>query len=387
MRVSTTQFSNMMMTVMQRQSGDLARTFNDISSGKRIQQPSDDALATVKVQHLNKEIASLSQYISNVDQLEGVLQQEDTLLSNMVNVVQRARENVLLAGNGALDAQNLASLADEIDEQISELQSLGNYRFADGQYMFAGSNTLDEPITKNLAGEFGFAGDDKQRFVAISTSTKLASNDSGLNLFFKTGVPFANSTANITVNEVTRNNPTAMDEYSQITLTWNSGSSEWDTVATKWDGSSVNLAASSGSPISINSGAITADVTSGTLANGESFTIKTLDTFSALSRLSGALRDGSSDLQKEISSTLEIIDITIGSLGQAQTSVGGRLNTLESTHNSHTDVVLMDQVLRSELEDLDYSEAISRLNLQQTALTASQQTYVKIQGLSLFNFL
>ena len=41
----------------------------------------------------------------------------------------------------------------------------------------------------------------------------------------------------------------------------------------------------------------------------------------------------------------------------------------------------------SELQDLDFAEAVSRLNLQSVALQAAQQAYVKIQGLSLFNYL
>ena len=41
----------------------------------------------------------------------------------------------------------------------------------------------------------------------------------------------------------------------------------------------------------------------------------------------------------------------------------------------------------SDVQDLDYAEAISRLNLQLVALQAAQQTFVRVQGLSLFNFL
>jgi flagellar hook-associated protein 3 FlgL len=41
----------------------------------------------------------------------------------------------------------------------------------------------------------------------------------------------------------------------------------------------------------------------------------------------------------------------------------------------------------SELEDLDYAEAISRFKFQQVALEAAQQAYVQTNRLSLFNFL
>jgi len=42
---------------------------------------------------------------------------------------------------------------------------------------------------------------------------------------------------------------------------------------------------------------------------------------------------------------------------------------------------------RSTLEDLDYAEAVSRFERQLLALQASQQSFVKIEGLSLFNYL
>lgn len=41
----------------------------------------------------------------------------------------------------------------------------------------------------------------------------------------------------------------------------------------------------------------------------------------------------------------------------------------------------------SEVQDLDYAEAVSRLNQQLLALQASQQSFIKVQGLSLFDYL
>ena len=45
------------------------------------------------------------------------------------------------------------------------------------------------------------------------------------------------------------------------------------------------------------------------------------------------------------------------------------------------------QTARSEVEDLDYAEAISRFQQQLLALEAAQQTFSKVQSLSLFNYL
>ncbi|HCL3012249.1 TPA: flagellar biosynthesis protein FlgL, partial [Pseudomonas aeruginosa 7D9A] len=51
------------------------------------------------------------------------------------------------------------------------------------------------------------------------------------------------------------------------------------------------------------------------------------------------------------------------------------------------DVKLVNASVMSQIQDLDYAEALSRLSLQSTIMDAAQQSYVKIQGLSLFNYL
>ncbi|MGA4815634.1 hypothetical protein ACPA9J_12515 [Pseudomonas aeruginosa] len=47
---------------------------------------------------------------------------------------------------------------------------------------------------------------------------------------------------------------------------------------------------------------------------------------------------------------------------------------------------LVNASVMSQIQDLDYAEALSRLSLQSTIMDAAQQSYVKIQGLSLFNY-
>jgi flagellar hook-associated protein 3 FlgL len=45
------------------------------------------------------------------------------------------------------------------------------------------------------------------------------------------------------------------------------------------------------------------------------------------------------------------------------------------------------QTLLSATQDLDFTEAISRFNLQTVSLQAAQQAFAKVQDLSLFKFL
>jgi flagellar hook-associated protein 3 FlgL len=53
----------------------------------------------------------------------------------------------------------------------------------------------------------------------------------------------------------------------------------------------------------------------------------------------------------------------------------------------NTDMDLQYGSTLSRLQDCDYAEAISKLTQLQTGLEASQMSFMRLSGLSLFNFL
>ncbi|MNT98337.1 flagellar hook-associated protein FlgL [compost metagenome] len=65
--------------------------------------------------------------------------------------------------------------------------------------------------------------------------------------------------------------------------------------------------------------------------------------------------------------------------------IGARLNVIESTRTDNEDVGLVNKAVQADLRELDYAEALSRLSFQSIILEASQQSYVKISSLTLFN--
>jgi len=101
------------------------------------------------------------------------------------------------------------------------------------------------------------------------------------------------------------------------------------------------------------------------------------------------LYDFMTDLENDAPSatTLTRLDSALDSIMDTRVSVGARLNTIESQKDANDSFSLLLQENRSILEDLDYAEAVSRFEQQLLALQASQQTFVKVQGLSLFNYL
>ncbi len=81
------------------------------------------------------------------------------------------------------------------------------------------------------------------------------------------------------------------------------------------------------------------------------------------------------------------LDTALGEMLNTRAAIGARMNAIEEQKNANDAFDIAVSQVRSTLEDLDYSEAISRFNQQLTALQASQQSFLKIQDLNLFNFL
>lgn len=129
---------------------------------------------------------------------------------------------------------------------------------------------------------------------------------------------------------------------------------------------------------------------------GDVFTIRSSENkslFSTYLELADALETGVSN-PAETARLNNAINRALGDLDQAQAvlldaraELGSRMQAVENQYRIGEDQLLQMRSTLSEIEDLDYAEAISRFSLQQTTLQAAQQTYVQVQRLSLFNYL
>lgn len=117
------------------------------------------------------------------------------------------------------------------------------------------------------------------------------------------------------------------------------------------------------------------------------------DVFTTLQNLADVLGTGYSDsasqaqFNNSINRVLADLDQAMGNILKVSAQVGSRLNALDNQAQINDDLVFTLERARSEIEDLDYAEAVSRMNTQLVSLQAAQQAFVKIQNLSLFNYL
>ena len=81
------------------------------------------------------------------------------------------------------------------------------------------------------------------------------------------------------------------------------------------------------------------------------------------------------------------ISSTISHVSTVRASVGARLQSLESMSSAASDADLQYASRLSDLQDLDYTEAISKLSNYQMQLEAAQLSFKTTSQLSLFNIL
>lgn len=118
------------------------------------------------------------------------------------------------------------------------------------------------------------------------------------------------------------------------------------------------------------------------------------DMFTTLQNLSSALRSGNganaagrAQLSNSINRNLMNLDQAMSSVEEVRAAVGARLLSIDVHTELNADLTLNVTERKSEIEDLDFVEAISRFNREKTALQAAQQAYVQVQGLNLFSYL
>jgi len=134
----------------------------------------------------------------------------------------------------------------------------------------------------------------------------------------------------------------------------------------------------------------------GSVDNGDSFELNQSDEKSIFATIESAIEalriPGTSDSanaarETAFSMSLSEIDGALDNITTVRSFVGARLNTIDNQHESILDFNLSSATTLSSLEDLDMAAAISEYQQQYSMLEVSQQTFVQLQQLSLFNLI
>jgi flagellar hook-associated protein 3 FlgL len=449
MRVSTNQIFQSGLSAMQSAHSKLNKTGLQMATGRRILTPADDPGGATQAVQFKAAIKTTEQYQRNTDYARPKLEYEESQLVALGNVLQRARELVVAGNNDTYNPENRKIIASEIRQLREDILGLANSEDANGEYLFAGTRSQRQPFIVGDDGRISYVGAEGPgsiREVDITSNRRVATGDTGAHVFMnipeRSGllteavVKPVTTTGTLDVTKVeVANLDEALDsagESFRIRFKFppekpgpdRSGSVEYQIVdldgnavkdangkylggvygsvdvagnfvpptppgkstEVEFAGRRVTLTGGPATPTNLATNPYSDDeVLSRPITQVDLF--KTLDDIATAFELPATDETTRESLSQAASMALRNLDSGLDRVNEVRTSVGLRLDTLDTqTELNDERLVDLDSTL-SEIQDLDYAEAISRFQLQQTVLQAAQQTYVQTSRLSLFDFL
>jgi len=403
MRISTQTFFDMSQSAMGSQQLNLFRIQQKISTGRNILTPSDDPVGAARALNVSQALSEGAQYASSRSQATTMLSREDDALESVASVLQNVKTLVVQAGNGTLSDADRASLATTIQGQLDQLVALANTDDGNGQFLFAGFKSAAAPFVAQAGGGYQYVGDQGQRLMQVDVARQMPATDDGRSIFqsvqgsasYVTSANAANTGSGV-FGAVSVADATAPNYGKDFNISFTGGNY---TVQTK-DTPPVVVASgafAAGTPISF--GGLQVSIT-GTPADGDSFDVNTArnagtDVFAAIGDLVNTLKKplagGGAQAQAQLLNALSTANVKLTNAHDnvltIRSSVGSRMNELDQLDSGGADRTLIDKSYLSEIEDLDYYDALSEFTQRQTALQAAQQTFASLSGLALFKYL
>jgi flagellar hook-associated protein 3 FlgL len=396
MRVSTLEQYTSGSTAIDNAQSLLAQTQEQLATGKSINVPSDNPVGAAQIVQLASASTENSQYGTNLGSAKALLAQTDTTLSSVNTLLTSVSTTLISANNAALSSSDKSALATQLQSQLSQLVSLSNTQAPDGSYLFAGYSAGTPPFTQTSSG-VTYSGDQGVRSLQVSANRDMAVTVSGDSVFnrvrtgngvFTTGSSASNTgSASIDTGSVTDPTQLTGDSYS-IGFSVSGGQTTYSVKDTTTGTTlSTGNAYTGGSSIDVAGMAVTV---SGTPANGDSFSVAPSTNQSVFTTIQNAitqLQSGSTGPAGSLETSIQNIAQAISNTSDVQTTVGSTEDQLTAltTMTTAAGTALTAQI--STLQSTDMASAASDLSEEQLVLSAAEQSFAKIAGDSLFNYI
>lgn len=404
-RISSQQIFSDGISRLQALNVGLNSTQQQISTGKRVNNPSDDPVAAARILKLDHELSRIQTYQRNVDLADNRLKQEESALERSIDVIQRVRELTVQAGNGALSANDRSSIASELEQRLGQLATIANTRDASGEYVFSGFQSSVKAFEQSPSGGSVYQGDEGQRDLEVDDGVTVAISDNGKDIFVNIAAAITGENTSVSsgaaisgVSLVNKADLQAaypgsfpsdisvqIDETGNLTAYNSAGDPLPVTPAAYQSGESfevvgVQATVTGPLPAAGNVDVYTLEINKKQSVFG---TIENL--ISGLNNIDKRNTDGQTEYRDLIAHSLTNLDNAQETVLLKQTELGGRMSALESTRTFLGDSSLYTSEIRARLQDVDYAEAISNLSFQSFVLQAAQQSFARVSQLSLFD--
>ncbi|MCS7065045.1 MAG: flagellar hook-associated protein FlgL [Fimbriimonadales bacterium] len=149
-----------------------------VSTGRRLEQPSDDPVGSVHALAIRQSLQQIEQYGRNIREARLFLQATEQAFADIGTLLGETRQIVTQGANDTLDADAREALIRQIRHLKERLMQLGNQR-ADGErYLFAGQRVNTAPFTLS-GGVLTYVGDGNPLLAPIAPDRAITMNFTG----------------------------------------------------------------------------------------------------------------------------------------------------------------------------------------------------------------
>ena len=146
-RITNQMINNTMNYNLQRHQTEMDRIQNSLATGKNVNMPRDNPIATTSQMMYRSRITEIDQFISNISEGRSKLEQVDSSLQSALRIFQRLRVLTVQGANGIYTSFELKeAIATEINQHLEELVAIANTKNAVGRPIFGGHETGTENL-------------------------------------------------------------------------------------------------------------------------------------------------------------------------------------------------------------------------------------------------
>jgi flagellar hook-associated protein 3 FlgL len=179
MRISSAYAFETSLANLQRRQSQLSEAQEQLTSGKRVRKPSDDPAAAAAAERALAANARAEAHLSALNASRNAMQLTEGALGDAGDLMQRARELMVSAGNGTYGDSQRQSLAEALRGIRNDLLAVANRSDGAGRYLFGGQGS-DVPPLRDAAGGVVYDGSSGQLNAAAGEVTPLSIDGAGV---------------------------------------------------------------------------------------------------------------------------------------------------------------------------------------------------------------
>lgn len=193
MRISTNTMFQSGISKINKLQADQVKLQQQISTGRRIESPSDDPVAAARALEVSYAKGINSKYADTRQTAQLKLNTLESSLTTVTNLLVSAQSSLIAAGNGAYSDQERGFIANELKGSLEMLIGLANTKDSAGNYLYAGYATSTVPFVANATGA-SYAGDSNKQLLQVESQRQMAVSFPGDQVFQNSSDVFATLT-------------------------------------------------------------------------------------------------------------------------------------------------------------------------------------------------